>query len=92
MAMRSGILGFVYETAIHCESCAVAQFGEGILHSHAGGIVDRDGHLVTPYTMDDADQYSYTRPLSEHWHLYCADCRALLYDSDDDADNPEEDA
>lgn len=76
-------LGFVYEADIHCESCALEQFGPEILHDDTGAIEDREGNLVTPYTVGDASGYAsaqYDR--GENPNVYCGNCRALLYEAD----------
>ena len=83
-------LGFVYEADIHCESCAVDQFGPEILVDDTGTIKDREGNPVTPYTVGDASEYAYVQhELSEYPHVHCGDCRALLYEADF---GPEEEA
>ena len=84
-------LGFVYEADIHCESCAVDQFGPEILDD-TGAIADREGNPVTPYTVGDASEYAYTQyDQGENPNVYCGDCRTVLYEADFDEDNEEED-
>ncbi len=76
-------LGFVYEADIHCESCAVDQFGPEILDDDTGVIADREGNPVTPYTVGDASEYaSVQHDLGEYPHVHCGDCRTVLYEAE----------
>ena len=69
LASSCTIVGYVYETDIHCDACAGARFGRCSCPEHevVDPATDSDGNLITPIFLDDASETDC-----------CADCHEPL--------------
>ncbi len=68
MSAGTDIIGYTYEAAVHCDSCAAERFGRCVcLHNDVHG-EDTEGNDVEPIFVSDAGVDGF----------FCDDCREPL--------------